>query len=149
MGVNFILQGAEANISRIKKGTEILQEEWNKTEQKAGDVFSDVRVTVKFHEGMELEVKRMKADVEIDCHEPAHFFRGLNWVLNHLEKAEGESEKKGKEDKGERNGRIYSLGTCDDHFSSYCWICDWIFFHEAKREDFGKQEETAYIRTGT
>ena len=66
MGVNFILQGAEANISRIKKGTEILQEEWNKTEQKAGDVFSDVRVTVKFHEGMELEVKRMKADVEID-----------------------------------------------------------------------------------
>ena len=35
MGVNFILQGAEANISRIKKGTEILQEEWNKTEQKA------------------------------------------------------------------------------------------------------------------
>lgn len=96
MGVNFILQGAEANISRIKKGTEILQEEWNKTEQKAGDVFSDVRVTVKFHEGMELEVKRMKADVEIDCHEPAHFFRGLNWVLNHLEKAEGESEKKEK-----------------------------------------------------
>ena len=52
MGVNFILQGAEANISRIKKGTEILQEEWNKTEQKAGDVFSDVRVTVKFHEGI-------------------------------------------------------------------------------------------------
>ena len=96
MGVNFILQGAEANISRIKKGTEILQEEWNKTEQKAGDVFSDVRVIVKFHEGMELEVKRMKADVEIDCHEPAHFFRGLNWVLNHLEKAEGESEKKEK-----------------------------------------------------
>ena len=96
MGVNFILQGAEANISRIKKGTEILQEEWNKTEQKAGDVFSDVRVTVKFHEGMELEVKRMKADVEIDCHKPAHFFRGLNWVLNHLEKAEGESEKKEK-----------------------------------------------------
>lgn len=45
---------------------------------------------------MELEVKRMKADVEIDCHEPAHFFRGLNWVLNHLEKAEGESEKKEK-----------------------------------------------------
>ena len=23
------------------------------------------------------------------------------------------------------------------------------FLHEAKREDFGKQEETAYIRTGT
>ena len=34
--------------------------------------------------------KPEKADVEIDCHEPAHFFRGLNWVLNHLEKAEGE-----------------------------------------------------------
>ena len=46
MGVNFILQGAEANISRIKKGTEILQEEWNKTEQKAGDVFSDVNCKV-------------------------------------------------------------------------------------------------------
>lgn len=39
MGVNFILQGAEANISRIKKGTEILQEEWNKTEQESGGCF--------------------------------------------------------------------------------------------------------------
>ena len=50
-GCEFYIARAEANISRIKKGTEILQEEWNKTEQKAGDVFSDVRVTVSFMRG--------------------------------------------------------------------------------------------------
>ena len=33
MGVNFILQGAEEDISRIEEGTKILQEEWNSKDQ--------------------------------------------------------------------------------------------------------------------
>ena len=47
MGVNLYCKGQKANISRIKKGTEILQEEWNKTEQKAGDVFSECQSNCK------------------------------------------------------------------------------------------------------
>lgn len=43
MGVNFILQGAEEDISRIEKGTKILQEEWNVESQKKGTVFLILR----------------------------------------------------------------------------------------------------------
>ena len=94
MGVNFILQGAEEDISRIEKGTKILQEEWNVESQKKGTVFSDIKVNVSFHEGMELEIKQVNEDVEICCHEPAHFFRALNWVQKHLKDTEGKSEKR-------------------------------------------------------
>lgn len=96
MGVNFILQGAETDVSRIKKGTKILLEEWNARSQEERDTLSEVKVNVSFHEGMELSVKRINGDVEIRCHEPAHFFRGLNWVFSHLEKTERESGKKEK-----------------------------------------------------
>ena len=46
MGVNFILQGAEEDISRIEKGTKILQEEWNVESQKKGTIFSDIKVNL-------------------------------------------------------------------------------------------------------
>lgn len=39
MGVNFILQGAEEDISRIEEGTKILQEEWNSKDQEKGEIF--------------------------------------------------------------------------------------------------------------
>ena len=94
MGVNFILQGAKADISRVEKGTKILQEEWNTKSQEKGDIFSEIKVNVCFQEGMELEVKCENKDVEICGHEPAHFFRALNWVRKHLKDAEGEIEKK-------------------------------------------------------
>ena len=57
-------------------------------------VFSDIKVNVSFHEGMELEIKQVNEDVEICCHEPAHFFRALNWVQKHLKDTEGKSEKR-------------------------------------------------------
>ena len=57
MGVNFILQGAEEDIIRIEKGTKILQEEWNAESQEKGDIFSEIKINVRFHEGMELKVK--------------------------------------------------------------------------------------------
>ena len=94
MGVNFILQGAEEDISRIEEGTKILQEEWNSKDQEKGEIFSEIKVNVSFHEGMELEVKQGKEAVEICCHEPAHFFRALNWLRNHLKDTDGKSEKK-------------------------------------------------------
>ena len=93
MGVNFILQGAEEDIIRIEKGTKILQEEWNAESQEKGDIFSEIKINVRFHEGMELKVKCENKGVEICCHEPAHFFRALNWVQKHLKDTEGKSEK--------------------------------------------------------
>lgn len=42
-GVNFILQGAEEDISRIEEGTKILQEEWNSKDQEKGEIFLKLR----------------------------------------------------------------------------------------------------------
>ena len=84
MGIKLILVGNEVDVNRIERGTKILQDEWNAGIQN-GDTLSEVIINVNFHEEMELSVKRTGNEVQIRCHEPAHFFRGLTGLLNHPE----------------------------------------------------------------
>ena len=90
MGLNLKLQGEKRDTDRIERGTGILLKEWNVALQKSENDIFGIQVKVVFHEKMTLTVKRAGSEVEIRCHEPAHFFRGLNTVLNHLEDAEYE-----------------------------------------------------------
>ena len=90
MGLNLKLQGEKRDTDRIERGAGILLKEWNVALQKSENDIFGIQVKVVFHEKMTLTVKRADSEVEIRCHEPAHFFRGLNTVLNHLEDTEYE-----------------------------------------------------------
>ena len=84
MGANLILQGKKEDISRIENGTKIFLKIWNSERKKLRNYISDFKINVIFHDKMELSVKRTGENAEIICCEPAHFFRGLAGLLNHL-----------------------------------------------------------------
>lgn len=93
MDLNLMLQGKKEDISKIRKGTDILLKEYlSDKNQSEKDILSELKIKVIFEEGMTLAVKRTGSGVEIRCHEPAHFFRGLNSALNHLENTEYEKK---------------------------------------------------------
>lgn len=90
MGVNLVLQGEKRDTDRIKRGSGILLDEWNTGRNKSGNDISELQVKVVFRDAMDLTVRRSDNKIQICCHEPAHFFRGLNTALNHLENTEYE-----------------------------------------------------------
>lgn len=91
MDLNLMLQGKKEDISKVWKGTDILLKEYlSDKNQNEKDILSRLKIKIIFEEEMTLYVKRTDSEVEIRCYEPAHFFRGLNTVLNHLEDTEYE-----------------------------------------------------------
>ena len=81
--MKIVLKGKEKDINRIEKGAEILLDTYGLKENDKDN--AELPVRVSFRDSMELTVKYTGEEAEISCHEPAHFFRGLTWLLNHLD----------------------------------------------------------------
>ncbi len=82
--MSLILQGEKEDISRIEEGTKILFDIWNSAHQNSGKTVPELKVRVSYHNKMKLIIEKTGEEAEIICHEPAHFFRGFTWLLNHL-----------------------------------------------------------------
>ncbi len=81
--MRFLLNGDPDAVKRVEKGTEIFME--------AADAPADsISINVEFHQQETLKTVKDGNSISIQCKEPAHYFRGLNWALHHLseEKAE-------------------------------------------------------------
>ena len=63
---------------KLKAGTEALLEEMKQIPE-------DLEVRVEFNENPQLTAKRAGNQVQITCKESAHYYRGLNQVLHHLD----------------------------------------------------------------
>ena len=63
---------------KLKAGTEALLEEMKQIPEK-------LEVRVEFNENPQLTAKRVGNQVQITCKESAHYYRGLNQVLHHLD----------------------------------------------------------------
>ena len=63
---------------KLKAGTEALLEEMKQIPE-------DLEVRVEFNENPQLTAKRVGNQVQITCKESAHYYRGLNQVLHHLD----------------------------------------------------------------
>lgn len=77
--MQFLLTGDPEAVRRVEKGTRILMEEIE-----GADNEEPLCVTVYFHDDEELHVKKKKGEVSIECREPAHYFRALNWALHRM-----------------------------------------------------------------
>ena len=63
---------------KLKAGTEALLEEMKQIPE-------NLEVRVEFNENPQLTAKRVGNQVQITCKESAHYYRGLNQVLHHLD----------------------------------------------------------------
>lgn len=63
---------------KLKAGTETLLEEMKQIPE-------NLEVRVEFNENPQLTAKRVGNQVQITCKESAHYYRGLNQVLHHLD----------------------------------------------------------------
>ena len=63
---------------KLKAGTEALLEEMKQIPE-------NLEVRVEFNENLQLTAKRVGNQVQITCKESAHYYRGLNQVLHHLD----------------------------------------------------------------
>lgn len=63
---------------KLKAGTEALLEEMKQIPE-------NLEVTVEFNENPQLTVKQAENQIQITCKEAAHYYRGLNQAIHHLE----------------------------------------------------------------
>lgn len=77
--MNYQLLGLEKDIQKIEKGTDILLSEL--CPDACGQT---LEITVSFTDKNTLDVTRTADQISISCSQPAHYFRGLNWALHHL-----------------------------------------------------------------
>ena len=63
---------------KLKAGTEALLEEMKQIPE-------NLEVRVEFNENLQLTAKRVGNQVQITCKESAHYYRGLNQVLHHID----------------------------------------------------------------
>lgn len=81
----YILEGLPDTIEKIKEGTAIL---WS--EIQPSSLQEPVKIAVEFTEQADLIVEKAGTLIRISCHQPAHYFRGLNWALHHLKEDQAE-----------------------------------------------------------
>ena len=79
--MTYVLNGTPEDIRRIEKGTAILFQELH-----LGPKESDLQIEVLFQDTETLSTTKEGNTIRIKCRETAHYFRGLNWILHHLDK---------------------------------------------------------------
>ena len=76
--MRMIFESSVAECERLKAGTEALLEEMPRLPQ-------NLEIKVEFWEKSQLMVKRDRNQIYIACKEAAHYYRGLNQAVHHLE----------------------------------------------------------------
>lgn len=78
--MNYQLSGLPKDVESIQKGTSILIEDICPVSP-----YDCLNIHVIFTENNTLSVSRTNHNISITYHQPAHYFRGLNWALHHLD----------------------------------------------------------------
>ena len=75
--MKFSFSPSSNKIKKVEEGTQLL----------LGDIKSEkeLEIQVEFQENTPLTVTRDGDHLQIICQEPAHYYRGLNWAVHHLE----------------------------------------------------------------
>lgn len=78
--MNYQLFGSQKDVESIQKGTSILIEDLCLVSP-----YDCLNIHITFIEDNTLSVNRTNHNIYISCSQPAHYFRGLNWAIHHLE----------------------------------------------------------------
>lgn len=78
--MNYQLFGSQKDVESIQKGTSILIEDLCLVSP-----YDCLNIHITFTEDNTLSVNRTNHNIYISCSQPAHYFRGLNWAIHHLE----------------------------------------------------------------
>lgn len=75
--MKFSFSPSSTDLKKVEEGTQLL----------LGDIKSEkeLEIQVEFQENTPLTVTRDGDHLQIICQEPAHYYRGLNWAVHHLE----------------------------------------------------------------
>lgn len=78
--MRFLLKGDPDAVRRVEAGTAVFADE-----SKGSAEQDALCIEVHFHEEDAIHVKKEGSSIFIECREPAHYFRALNWAFHHLE----------------------------------------------------------------
>ena len=75
--MKFSFSPSSTDLEKVEEGTQLL----------LGDIKSEkeLEIQVEFQENVPLTIARNGDHLHITCQEPAHYYRGLNWAVHHLE----------------------------------------------------------------
>lgn len=79
--MNYQLNGSPEDVALVREGTSILFQDIRPAAQNT----DQLQIHVRFQDTEQLSVTSSAGQITITCKEPAHYFRGLNRALHHLD----------------------------------------------------------------